>query len=195
MDPKNFDDPFERANVRALRALGGCVVAIALVASLAVVYVFHGGMKKNALRLPFERAVNAVFWAPEGWKFFTRDAREERTSMYVRGDGGWRTAALTPNARAENAFGLNRRGRAQGVELGLLTESVPATAWQHCDGSDPLPCLERAAVSQRIRNASPHPSLCGSVGLVSQKPIPWAWASQGLHVTMPIAVVRLEVSC
>jgi antimicrobial peptide system SdpA family protein len=197
MNERESNITFDRADVWALRKLGACALAIALIASIAVVYVFHGGMKKNALRLPFERGVNAVLWAPEGWRFFTRDAREERTSMYVRRSDGWQSAALSPNARAENAFGLDRRGRAQGVELGLLTEGIPATAWQRCEGSDPLACLERAEAPGRVRlrNVSPYPSLCGEVGLVSQKPIPWAWASQGLHPTMPIAIVRLEVSC
>jgi len=179
----------------SLRALGAVVVAQLLVSAVVVMYAIHGGMPRNALRLPLETQVSSVLWAPQGWKFFTRDAREERTSLYVHRDGEWRSAARTPNASVENLLGANRRGRAQGIELGLLLENVPATAWQKCDGEDAMTCLDAATEASHPRNVSPNPSLCGEVGLVSQRPVPWAWAHLGLHVAMPITVLRLEVPC
>jgi antimicrobial peptide system SdpA family protein len=180
---------------RSPQGLGALSVALGVSAALLTLYVVHGGMKGNALRLPYEGTINAVFWAPEGWKFFTRDCREERTTMYVRRNGAWQDAARTPNANPANAFGLNRIGRAQGIELGLLTQDIPIESWQSCPDENPAACLERSPVARRMKNISPSPSLCGSVGLVSQKPVPWAWAKQGLHVAMPIATIRLEVQC
>jgi hypothetical protein len=40
--------------------------------------------------------------------------------LALDGSGRWRSASLTPYAQVKYAFGLNRRPRAQGVELGLL---------------------------------------------------------------------------
>jgi antimicrobial peptide system SdpA family protein len=160
-----------------------------------VVYAVHGGVPSNPLRLPFERKLNVALWLPEGWKFFTHDAREERIEMYLRDASGWHDASRGPNSRLTNKLGLDRIGRAQGVELGLISQEVSPKLWQTCSQASAFQCLDSAPLARRVSNRSPSPSLCGEVGLVSRKPVPWAWASQGLHVSMPVSFVRLEVEC
>jgi antimicrobial peptide system SdpA family protein len=179
----------------SLRSLGALFLALGALAGTSAVYAVHGGMQKNPLVLPFEKSVNAYLWAPEGWKFFTRDPQEERMATYVRRDGEWRNASRMPNGSVANALGLNRAGRAQNVELGLLAEKLPKSIWQTCEGGDARSCIERAPIAKEVRNRSPEPSLCGSLALVAQKPVPWAWASLGLSTVMPMTVVRLEVQC
>ena len=68
-------------------------------------YSLHAGMPFNPVRLPFEDRFRASLLMPEGWKFFTRDAREERVFLYVKSDGRWHAAMKTPHASATNAFG------------------------------------------------------------------------------------------
>ena len=176
------------------KRLGALSLALGTVASVLVAYSVHAGMAHNPVTLPFEREIHAQTWIPEGWKFFTRNPREERIAMMVRKDGQWINGSRTPNANPSNAFGLNRLGRAQGVELALLLENVPSEAWSACKGNTTT-CLEKTEPTIRRTNISPNPSLCGSVGLVSQKPIPWAWAREGMHVEMPATVIRMEIQC
>src|SRR4051812_41959664 len=119
---------------RGLKRLGALSIALGAFATVLVTYSVHAGMTYNPVTLPFEQAVNAQVWIPEGWKFFTRNPREERVSMLVRKEGQWINGSRTPNANPSNAFGIDRLGRAQGLELALLLENVPSEAWSACKG-------------------------------------------------------------
>ena len=179
---------------RGVKGLGALSIALGAFASVIVTYSVHAGMTHNPISLPFEQKVNAQMWIPEGWKFFTRNPREERVAMLVQKDGQWINGSRTPNANPSNAFGLDRLGRAQGLEVALLLENVPSEAWSACKG-DTTSCLQNTAPTIHRTNISPNPSLCGQVGFVSQKPVPWAWANQGLHVEMPANVIRMDIQC
>jgi len=180
---------------KRLRALGLLQVALFSGAMVLCAYAGSSGMGTTALELPFAKQVNAILWMPQGWKFFTRDPREEVAFFFQRNDGGqWRSVSQAPNADPSHFFGWNRASRAQGVEFGNLAPSIPVAAYQDCD-REPVECLREATGETPIENTSPLPTLCGSVGIVLQKPVPWAWARAVKHVTMPSRVVRVSVSC
>ena len=189
MDTANHSSP-----VLQRRALGALLVALVGAFTTVGAYAVHGSIELNPITLPGEDKELMTTILPEGWKFFTRNPQEPQMLPYVQQDGAWVSASLLPNSRARNLFGLDRRGRAQSVELGIIGEGVPSTAWSECDGA-PLECLDRAPVGARIHNDFPSASVCGVVGLVSQPPIPWAWAHSKSHLDMPSRVARLEVSC
>ena len=157
-------------------------------------YTVHGSLPHNALTLPGGAKLQTAVWAPEGWKFFTRNPREEQTHLYTRAGSSWANASTGPNALARNLFGLSRAGRVQPLEYGALVKDVPKEAWVDCEGS-PMECLEEAPVAASLSNTALRKTLCGSVGIVLQKPIPWAWADSKRPVVMPSRVLRLEVSC
>jgi len=46
-----------------------------------------------------------------------------------------------------------------------------------------------------IESAQPERALCGAVGIVLQKPVPWAWARDGRSVIMPSRVARFWIAC
>jgi antimicrobial peptide system SdpA family protein len=177
------------------RKVGAALLALCLGGAALVVYTVHGSLPHNALALPGETALSTAVWAPEGWKFFTRNPREEQTHLYVRNAAGmWNDADVGPNGSSRNLFGLSRQGRAQPLEYGALLKDLPKEAWRDCDGS-PEQCLEHALVAKTLSNTSVTKTLCGTVGIVRQKPVPWAWAKSKRPVVMPSRVVRLEVSC
>lgn len=178
----------------SLRRLGVFAVGIAGLWAVLALYVVHAALPYNPLRLPYAHALRTQVWAPEGWAFFTRNPREPRPFLYRLDGATWASASLGPHARASNAFGMNRRARAQGVELGLLLEGVPSRSWKRCEEA-PLGCLDAAPAAARVANRSPRPSLCGTIGVVRQAPVPWAWARAPKPVVMPSNVIRLEVSC
>jgi len=177
-----------------LRTLGATALGLAITASCLIVYAIHGSLPHNPIALPLEKELSMRAWAPEGWKFFTRNPKEERPVLFVQRDGQWQRAETGPASRPHYLFGLNRAGRVQGLELGLILEHIPRGAWHNCDKT-PLDCISTSATAITVTNRSPRSTLCGSVGLAMQKPIPWSWIGLPRPVVMPSRIVRLKVKC
>jgi sporulation delaying protein A len=159
-------------------------------------YAVHGQMPRNVIELPFESRLRPLlpYLTPEGWAFFTRSAREPKLVTYrLASDGRWQSADLGPHSRPTNLFGLDRRSRAQGVEIALLLGTIRTDRQVECKEAIPK-CLESLRAVP-IRNVSPAPSLCGDVGVAQQEPLPWAWSGAASEVTMPSKVVRLAITC
>ncbi len=54
---------------------------------------------------------------PQGWGFFSKSPKEEYLNVYKsNGD----PSVQWPNMKLSNLFGINRAGRAQGTEIGLI---------------------------------------------------------------------------
>lgn len=157
-------------------------------------YAVHVALPFNPVHLPFEgQEFRRV--VPEGWAFFTRNPREEAIFLFSRrSNGEWDSASLGPNGIASNAFGLNRISRAQGVETALLMNRFPNSAYRDCSGAL-TKCLDDTPSSRSLANESPNPSLCGDVGIVLRKPLPWAWFAAGMSTSMPARILRIKVGC
>ena len=179
------------------RRVGAWVLFVGIALSLPIAYSVHAAVPPNPVRLPYEQDVHARQWAPQGWAFFTRDPREPVVLSFRRtGDGVWRSASLGEHTQPRFAFGLNRRWRVQGVEMGLLLAALRqrSNVWSEC-GDELARCLEAALPAATIVNVSPEPTLCGAVGLARREIVPWAWSHAQDALTMPSQVVRLVVSC
>jgi antimicrobial peptide system SdpA family protein len=182
------------ADTRSLRRIGAVTLLLGAFLATLAVYAVHGSMPTNALPLPGEKAVQTIAWLPEGWKFFTRDPQEPQAFPFVRENGIWHQAWSTGGS-PQYAFGLDRRGRAQGVEIGLLLGGAPRSLFESCKEADLSGCLQSAATQASVDNIIPNPTLCGDVAIVEQKPMPWAWASEGSKAVMPRQILRIFVRC
>ncbi|WP_164016005.1 SdpA family antimicrobial peptide system protein [Pyxidicoccus trucidator] len=161
---------------------------------ISIGYVIYPTLPYSPVRLPFAQLAQTFLWAPQGWSFFTRDPREQKQTLYVRHGDQWESTLLAPHGRLSNIGGLRRKSRSQGVEMALLLSRVPANEWQEC--SAPLEeCLAKQPTGRPLRNTSPAPTLCGTVAVVQQKPVPWAWARSARPVTMPFRILSMDVSC
>ncbi|WP_323375807.1 SdpA family antimicrobial peptide system protein [Streptomyces alkaliterrae] len=167
--------------------------------AVAALYVAQANLPKNVIELPGQdKAATAVGpVAPQGWAFFTKSPRDVELVPYVYRDGEWRSALRAPHARPSNAFGLDRASRSQGIEMALLLERAgELTDWADCAGAlTAVDCLDTAAASDRVRNPSPEPSLCGTAAIVQMRPVPWAWRDllPGTHT--PEKAATWKVSC
>jgi antimicrobial peptide system SdpA family protein len=176
------------------RLFGAMTLASFLVMAALSAYAVQSARPYNAVQLPFARKIAMVLVLPQGWKFFTRDARESQQTMQVRvREGRWADASGGPNAEPAHLFGASREGRAQAIEISELLAAAGHVTFAPCTGAV-TSCLEAATPAARVQNVSARPSLCGSIGVVHRAPIPWAWARGGAK-EMPTTVVRLEVSC
>jgi antimicrobial peptide system SdpA family protein len=178
---------------RQLRVIGGALLALVLFWGSLCALALYTALPFNPIQVSSERRAFVRTLFPEGWKFFTRNPQEAQLVPYRLVDGRWLSASLLPNSRPSNLFGLGRWGRAQGVEMGILLARLGDARWTDCD-EQPTTCLEGAPVVLQIDNPSPAPSLCGELALVSQQPVPWAWA-RNPHALLPSHVIRFEAKC
>jgi antimicrobial peptide system SdpA family protein len=180
---------------KGLRRAGAVLLAAMTTWGIVGVYAVHACMPYNPIKLPGEHALDVRILVPEGWRFFTRDPQEEGASAYQESaDGSFSPIVRKPNADRSNLFGASRVGRSHGVEMGTLIEQIPDSDWTKCTG-EPAKCVEQAKVVATVKTGSPAPTMCGSIGVVLQKPVPWAWARSKRPVTMPSRVAKVVVQC
>lgn len=174
---------------KAVTLVAAVVVAWVVVA----VYVVHAAIPGPVLSLPGPDRRVVRTYVPQGWAFFTRDAREDRTRVFTLSDGTWHLEG-GPNGEPRYAFGLRRYARVQMGELNELVRLTDDDAWTECSGgwSD---CLDESREVVRVTNPVAAPSLCGEVGAVTYEPVPWAWAASVGPEDMPARTVRWQVSC
>ncbi|MCY8995122.1 SdpA family antimicrobial peptide system protein [Bacillus inaquosorum] len=144
---------------------------------------------------PLSTTVRAEFlvkqFIPQGWGFYSRDPRSDH--LYAYSMSGDTDMLSWPNNKIRNVFGLNRYGRAQGIELGLLISKLPSSLkWKTCD-KDAKNCLDEMKVQAGIANPTPNASLCGDLGIVSGSLVPWAWSQYKVVPTSK--VMRVNVKC
>ncbi len=188
--------PTTIASPRRARAFGALTLLCGGIAAIVASYSVHAGMRFNAVRLPYAEKLDVRIFLPQGWKFFTRDAREERSLPFLRAtDGRWVDAGVGSNGDRGHLLGARRDSRAQNAELAGLVHEAEGATWTPCTAS-PTTCLnDDTAAPTVVVNTSSHATLCGSIAIVRQAPVPWAWARDGAATTMPSRVLRLEVQC
>jgi antimicrobial peptide system SdpA family protein len=184
-----------RPSSRQLRFLATFFLLTTCLWLLVLSYSVHEGMPFNPVKLPLAQTLRVNLLIPQGWRFFTRNPREEFISVFVKdSDGKWQSALAEVNASPVNFFGLNRQSRAQGIEIGMLTASIKRDQWSECRERQDV-CIERVPTAASIPNDSPHPTLCGDVILIRQSPTPWAWSKARRHVIMPSKYAKVNLVC
>ncbi|MFC4077209.1 SdpA family antimicrobial peptide system protein [Salinithrix halophila] len=152
-------------------------------------------MPSNALRpalFKVEEKLNINSWYPQGWGFYSKNPKEDQFLVYNVSKKEF--AAVWPNMRAENLWGLKRFGRSQGIESGFIHSKIPPSLFKKCD-KDPLVCLAKSRTAFEVENPIPFPTICGDIGFASQPPVPWAWSKSKKKVVMPSKVVRVKITC
>lgn len=179
-----------------IRLLGIAFVTVCVFWIWLFVYSIHAAMPFNPIELPFADNIRIRIFMPQGWKFFTRSPREDDTKLYKKGYGEEWKPILRPNGSPANSFGLDRVGRSQGVEMGLLMVSIREikSEWSECKESLEA-CSEKAFSNGIIMNSSPNPTICGEVVFIQQPPVPWAWSLSKKEVIMPSKVNKVHVLC
>lgn len=125
---------------------------------------------------------------PQGWGFYSKSPRD-MTFQIVNLENG-ELAVTWPNNRVENAFGLRRKGRAQGIEGGKIFSKIKKSDWISTK-EDPVEILKNSKAI-KIKNDLPNPTVLGDIGIIYQEAVPWNW-SREKNVIMPSKVVRLNV--
>ncbi len=173
------------------------VAALAVVWGVVALYVAQVHVPRNVLTLPGQSQVKYTVanFAPQGWAFFTKSPRDPDVLPYGQNPNGtWTSLNLAPHANPHNAFGLDRRSRSQGIEIALLLDRATDKDWKDCE-DDLNGCLADARPVRKVANPSPEATLCGTVALVQEKPVPYGWRDLTDDRLMPERFIVLDVSC
>lgn len=175
---------------------GFAFLAICLFWVLLFIYSIHSALPYNAVKLPFEDYIKTQTFLPQGWKFFTRNPREEMVSMHARNDNNQWTPIIASNASPSNFFGVSRTSRAKSVEMGILLASVRDNDidWIECKKSLQT-CADEFSSNGSVVNKSPVPAICGEVVFLRQSAVPWAWSSSKKEIIMPSRIIKTNISC
>ncbi|WP_030564843.1 SdpA family antimicrobial peptide system protein [Streptomyces aureocirculatus] len=197
----------ESAPSRAqLQVRGVLVLLVVGVFSVTGLYVVDAAVPGSAMSLPGQQRKHVQTVLPEGWAFFTRDAREKDLYAWKYRDGsGWGQAGNRHHqASPVNLFGVRRSRNSDGIEMGLIyTEALQRKArWVDCalggatdSEKDVLTDCASGRSAVEVRNPTPGPELCGTVAIIRRAPQPWVWAAHGVDEQMPMQLLRLEVGC
>ena len=174
----------------ARRAFWVSAGVLGLVLLSSVVAAFPANVLKPTNNPGALTVVSEVF--PQGWAFFTKDPQDVEFVAYRPTEGGLESLLATPQSRAENLWGLSRTQRAQGPELVALGNDA---TWVECvSGQVPLDCYEQGADYVPTVNPMTHPTLCGDVVLVEEKPVAWSFRNmvKGTHTAERVAYESIE---
>lgn len=143
-----------------------------IVFSVAVVSIPGTPIGNTRLATEVQTISNSVI--PQGWAFFTKSSQDPAVIPF---DSEGNSVSQLPTSRLTNSFGINRKGRSQGVEVGLLQKELSDSEWTNCDGKSVSSCIAaiRSKPMSNIVNTSPRPSLCGDVFLLKSVPRPFAY--------------------
>ncbi|MCM1974409.1 MULTISPECIES: SdpA family antimicrobial peptide system protein [Streptomyces] len=194
---RRFCEAFTQSRDGSVSVSLKAVATVCIAWIIVITYVAQEQLPKNVISLPAQEEVKytVVNLAPQGWAFFTKSPRDPEIIPFKKAPGDWRPLALTPHASPRNAFGLNRESRAQGVEIAMLLSAAKKDDWRECT-DDRQHCLKSFGTPARhVENRSPDPILCGTVGLLQERPTPWAWRDLMPEAHSPERVMVLEVTC
>jgi antimicrobial peptide system SdpA family protein len=138
---------------------------------------------------------NVSFLFPQGWAFFTRDAREEKLYAYKRSAKGNLETLSPPGSSYKFYFGLNREGRKIPIEYGQILQQVDSTLWSDAPFDlNNISKLTRQCKAVSVKNYNHKALACGEIIIVKTHVIPRAW-SKFRNVKMPSKYVKVYVDC
>lgn len=182
--------------VRAAGRLSGLRLIFLLLVALLMLGMYLVGLSSlpsNPVSLSVNSKFHVVSFLPEGWAFFTRDARENMLYVYRRmEDGRWELVNV-PGSSLRYSFGLNRKGRAIGPEIAVLLRQIDSDDW--VESRSPLNNFFQNDTLKKhvINDTAPLPACTGDIILQLIPPVPWAWSGSKKEIIMPYKIVRLYV--
>lgn len=135
---------------------------------------------------------NMSLLAPQGWAFFTRNAREPNTFVYQKGTK-LALMGFQKNSCSENAFGISRNARSFSVEITEILKQIDTSMWSQSSRTN-IDTQCRAAKAIRVTNFSVNPVLKDTVFIEYREKIPWAWIQSYDEVKMPSKTIKLYVT-
>jgi antimicrobial peptide system SdpA family protein len=113
-------------------------------------------------------------FVPEGWAFFTREAREKDFEYFLIRNGRLQNSKTFPISSKENFLGIGRKHKLVNSELYNIIKSCDSTFFLSTVGCTITELSKKEMVFHRIpfKTKFVKDSIC----IVIYDPIPWAWS-------------------
>ncbi|MFE4196273.1 SdpA family antimicrobial peptide system protein [Paenarthrobacter sp. NPDC056912] len=175
---------------------------LAPAAALLVVgsYSVSASIPSTILALPYsdELKPHLVSAMPQGWAFFSKSPRDPSIAPYRESsEGSYISLSKLPTTRVENLFGVSRDGRAQGVEVALISGGSKPDEWSDCESPAIQECADQVQETPElsVSNTVSSPSVCGDVTLIQTTPVPWSFRKQTTLREKAEKAIKLRVEC
>ncbi len=166
--------------------------------ALLIIFLFLQSIPSNPLSMyiPENGKINKVL-LPQGWAFFTRNPREDRVMFYTYENDEWSDLYfLKQNSKHSNLFGLNRKARAQQIELGLLiSNTLKSSSWRDTTAGTNINNILPLKEPLIVVNESINPTICGETLLIKEEVIPWAWSKDKDSILPPFKFIHIFSKC
>lgn len=137
--------------------------------------------------------VDISLLAPQGWAFFTRNAREPNLYIYTKNENNkLQLLDFQKNTNSANLFGLSRSARTLSVEIGEILKQVDTSNWSKNNTGD-LKKEFNKSKTIGVTNRAIHPKLKDTLFLEYREKTPWAWAKSYDEIKMPSKTLKLYV--
>ena len=150
------------------------------------------GMGSTALPVSKDSKAFYASILPQGWGFFSKSPRDVLWGLSAADNKS--EEVLWPNMRVENLFGLYRKGRSQGVEMGNLSTHISEKDWVSCKDNNTDDC-KRDAKKITIKNNTPSPLLCGEYYFSNEKIVPWSYFKYSESAVEVEKIVKADIVC
>ncbi|PDY26976.1 SdpA family antimicrobial peptide system protein [Bacillus thuringiensis] len=169
-------------------------IGFSLIWGLLFLSSILSGLGSNPLSMNKDTNLIISSVLPQGWGFFSKDPRENQVGLYAEGKDS--LEVLWPNMKAKNVFGLYRKGRSQGVEMGTLTSKIKEQDWMECSEGNLQTCKKKADEKPiKLDNPVTYPLLCGGYYMTKEKPVPWNYYKYSDSAYKVTNIVKVDVAC
>jgi antimicrobial peptide system SdpA family protein len=170
-----------------------CYFLLNLIISVLFIFtVFINSIGYNLLTFNKKWAFELQFLFPQGWAFFTKDPRDEQTTLYKIKNK--ELFELNMKNGATNAlFGISRRNRIMLIELAQVVNQIDTINWKAITSKEALLTFSDTAKAIEIVNFVNHSNLNGDYLIIKQKPLPWSWRENRDNLFMPAKVIKVKL--
>ena len=132
---------------------------------------------------------------PQGWAFFTKDAREAQIQLFEQRGEKW-VRVDHHHAHYSHFFGVRRATTQKLIELAKLYQDIPPSAFVDCESNIQLErvhCEPDTTIT--LKNPFDQAFMCGEYLMVCQEIIPWAWSQSMQEIDMPSKAIKIKLLC
>ncbi|MRM96251.1 SdpA family antimicrobial peptide system protein [Riemerella anatipestifer] len=148
---------------------------------------------------PIQYKINFVkqvyTYLPQGWAFFTRDARENQLYIYKINNNKLEIINQK-HSNFENIMGLSRRVSKLVLEAEVVSNIIGKnnfykTNWNFDSNLHGIIPNNKIVLKNPIKS----PILCGDYVFVYHKIVPWAWSKNTRKIRMEGTIIKVRIKC
>ena len=151
--------------------------------------------EENPIRLLISNKLYLQSYFPQGWAFFTKNARDPNIEIFAILNGKIQKKPFQRQGDLHNLLGLKRDARAMGCEYGYLLDKVKNDTLEWTKFTN-FNNIELSSIkSYVVNNFNKKPLLKDYILLIRTPPVPWAWSKNKENIKLPVEVIKLKVIC